>query len=567
MKFLPSELVYILGEQETKRNLRALASYLALLLVTVVFFSVAFHLIMLHEGQQHSWITGIYWTLTVMSTLGFGDITFHSDMGRIFTIVVLVSGIVLLLVVLPFTFIRFFYAPWLEAQVRLRAPRSVPAESRDHVILCDHDEIARGLIQRLDELEIPYFVIEPDPERAATLHGDGVSVITGSPEASSTYEALCVKTARMVLANKSDATNTNIVLTVRELAPDVPIVALAVNTDSVDLLELSGATHVLPLKHQLGEHLASRVTVGTRQAHRIGRFEDLVIAEFPINGTGLPGRTVRDSRLRELTGLSIVAVWEGGDLMPAGPETLLSEHSVPVIVGTEEQLTDLDSFFTIYQANENPVLVIGGGNVGSAAARALRAREAPVTILDSDPTLEHALRSFADRVVIGDAANLQSIMTAGLSEAPSVLLTTNDDATNIFLTVYCRKLNPSAHIVSRITHEFNLGAMRRAGADFALSHVALAVKTIVSLIEQRELVIIGEGTELFVEPIPAKMAGKNLAGSRIGAETGLNVIAIRHDGVSTTNPSAETNLPADGTLVMIGTSEQHREFLTRFSRR
>ena len=111
MKFLPSELVYILGEQETKRNLRALASYIGLLVATIIGFSVAFHAIMVYEEQDHSWITGFYWTLTVMSTLGFGDITFHSDLGRAFTILVLVTGIVMLLVVLPFTFIRFFYAP------------------------------------------------------------------------------------------------------------------------------------------------------------------------------------------------------------------------------------------------------------------------------------------------------------------------------------------------------------------------------------------------------------------------------------------------------------------------
>ncbi len=564
MKFLPSELAYILGEQETKQNLRALASYVALLAMTIVVFSVAFHLIMIYEGQEHSWITGLYWTLTVMSTLGFGDITFHSDLGRTFTILVLVWGIVMLLVVLPFTFIRFFYAPWLEAQVRLRAPRGAPEDMEGHVIICHHDEIASALIRRLHELDIPYLVIEPDAAVAATLHGDGVSVVTGSSEDDSTYEALRIESARLVLANKSDAANTNITLTVRELAPDVPIVAIAANFDSVDLLELSGATHVLALKNQLGEHLASRVTVGAREAHRIGRFEDLVIAEFPINGTSLPGKTVRETRLRELTGLSIVGVWEGGELRAAGPDTLLSERSVPVMVGTEEQLTELDSFFTIYFANENPVLVIGGGKVGCAASQALRDREAQVTILDSDTSLESDLRAVADRVVIGDGANLQTIMGAGLAEAPSILLTTNSDETNIFLTVYCRKLNPDAYIMSRITHEWNLAAIRRAGADFALSHIALAVKMIISLIEQRELVIIGEGTELFIEPIPTAMAGKNLAKSQIGAKTGLNVIAIRNEGVSTTNPPASTQLPAGGVLVMLGTSEQHAEFLSRF---
>ena len=56
---------------------------------------------------------------------------------------------------------------------------------------------------------------------------------------------------------------------------------------------------MLLMRQRLGEHLASRVAVGTHTAHRIGRFEDLIVAEFPLHGTTLPGRTIRETRLRE----------------------------------------------------------------------------------------------------------------------------------------------------------------------------------------------------------------------------------------------------------------------------
>ena len=111
-----------------------------------------------------------------MTTLGFGDITFTSDIGRLFSIVVLLSGVVFLLVMLPFLFISLFYAPWLEARVRLRAPREVPAGTRGHVIIAEYDAIAAGLIERLRTEHIPYFVIEPDPTRAGRLIGEGISV-------------------------------------------------------------------------------------------------------------------------------------------------------------------------------------------------------------------------------------------------------------------------------------------------------------------------------------------------------------------------------------------------------
>jgi hypothetical protein len=82
--------------------------FFLVLLGMIAAFSVAFHYLMAAEGREHSWITGLYWTLTVMTTLGFGDITFNSDPGRIFSIVVLVSGVIFLLILLPFTFIKFF---------------------------------------------------------------------------------------------------------------------------------------------------------------------------------------------------------------------------------------------------------------------------------------------------------------------------------------------------------------------------------------------------------------------------------------------------------------------------
>jgi Trk K+ transport system NAD-binding subunit len=395
---------------------------------------------------------------------------------------------------------------------------------------------------------------------AANLHADGLSVVAGAPAASSTYEAMRVQAAALVFANLSDTENTNVTLSVREVAPDVPIVALADEVASVDVLELAGASRVLPLKEQLGEQLASRVAVGTPQAHRIGRFEDLVIAEFPIENTALAGRTVRDTRLREITGLNIVGVWERGVLCPAGPDTVLSKHSVPVIVGTEEQMTELDALFVIYPANDNPVLVIGGGKVGQAVARALRARDIRATILDKDPADEAELAECADRVVVGDAAELEVVTGAGIAEAPSVVLTTNDDATNIFLALYCRRLNPEARIVSRINEEWNLESIHRAGVDFALSHGSLAAKSVLSILQGSDLVVFGEGADLFVETVPPTLAGKTLAESGIGAKTGLNVIAVHVGGASITNPSASVQLERDAELVMIGTGEQHQRF-------
>ncbi len=564
MKFISPQITYLLRHQETRRNLASLSKVFALLAAVVLVYSGLFQAMMLREGQEHSWLTGLYWTLTVMSTLGFGDITFQSDLGRAFSILVLLSGIVLLLIVLPFAFIRFFYAPWLEAQLRLRAPREAPESVRDHVVLCCYDEIARDLIDRLDDEDIPYCVIEPDPTRASQLKADGLSVVMRDVDGSASYEAVRAGQARLVVANLSDAVNTNITLTVREAAGDVPIATLVENDDSVDVLELAGANHVLDLKHRLGQHLATRVTAGTAHCHRVGRFKDLVIAEFPVHNTPLAGREVGESNLRRLTGLNIVAYSERGRLLPVRADTVLSDYSVAVVVGTEAQVDSLDALFVIYEPNENPVLVIGGGKVGRAVTEALREREVQVHIVERDAALREELSQVADRVFAGDAADFDVLMEAGLASAPTVVLTTNDDATNIFLAVYCRRLNQHARIVSRITHERNLEAIHRAGAEFVLSYSTLAVTSVLSLVHGRELVLVGEGVDLFVEPVPDKLAGRTLGETALGARTGLNVVAVQKPDGPAVNPVGETGLEAGQELVMLGTAEQLAEFRKAF---
>jgi Trk K+ transport system NAD-binding subunit len=184
-----------------------------------------------------------------------------------------------------------------------------------------------------------------------------------------------------------------------------------------------------------------------------------------------------------------------------------------------------------------------------------------VTILDRDPELAQRAGHVADRIVIGDAANLETVKAAGIDDARSIVLTTNDDAVNIFLTVYCRKLSRAAHIISRISHDWNLEAIHRAGADFALSHGSLAVQTLVSMLLGRELIVMGEGTELFSEKTPAHLYGKPLAASGIGSATGLNVVAIRENGRFIANPTAATELTEGSELVMLGSAEQRQRFL------
>lgn len=562
MKTFGAYLASLGGRSPLRRGAVLLLRYCALLVAVVLLYGWLFHVLMAREGQDHSWFTGVYWALTVMSTLGYGDITFTTDLGRGFSTIVLLTGLVLLLIMLPFLFVSLVYAPWLDRQNRRRALalRRVPDDVKGHVLICADDPIALGLVHRLALSNVPAWIVEPDPVKAAAMHDAGTPVLVGEVDGVDTYAAGHVQHARLVLANASDTVNTNIVLTVRELSESVPIVAIAEFDDSVDILELSGATHVLPLKHQLGEQLAGRVSAGATRANVIGRFHDLLLAEFPVHDTPLQGKTIRETGLREYIGVTVVAVWDRGQLRPAAPDMNLSPTCVPVVIGTAEQIGELDEMLVIYDAKPRPVLVIGGGKVGRAATAALKRREIGVHLVEKDPALEPQLTGLADELFFGDAADRRVLERAGIHDAPSVLLTTHDDAVNVYLTVYCRRLNPKTRILTRVTYERNVEAIVRAGADVVLSYASLGVNTVFALAQGRELVLVGAGLDLFHLPVPKQLVGRTLADAAIAARTGLNVIAVRENGQTFANPAADTALAADAVLLALGNAQQRRAF-------
>ena len=234
----------LLARGKQRANLRVLLGLIGILAVIVILFSVIFHVIMAREGQQHSWVTGFYWTIVAMSTLGFGDVTFTSDLGRVFSVLVVATGTVLMLIILPFSFIQFFYAPWLEARDAARAPRQLPSAMTGHVLLTNYGSVGQALILRLRQFRMPFALIVPDLKAALELDAEGVPVLVGELDDPDTYDRARVDQATLVVATQSDPLNTSIAATVRERSSTVPIVALASSPASVDILELAGCQHV-----------------------------------------------------------------------------------------------------------------------------------------------------------------------------------------------------------------------------------------------------------------------------------------------------------------------------------
>ncbi|MBW3571821.1 MAG: NAD-binding protein [Gemmatimonadetes bacterium] len=562
MKFLPAQLAAYMQVGTARRNLRALRTYVLVMLAMITAYSIVFHWLMAAEGQQHSWITGLYWTLTVMSTLGFGDITFQSDAGRAFSMIVLLSGVMFLLIVLPFAFIQLFFAPWLETRQAARTPRRVPEGANGHVILTHYDPIAISLAQRLAYHGRPYWVIEPEVKKAMDLHDAGVRVVVGERDKVETYHALRAGHASLIVATGDDYENTNIVFTAREVAAEVPLVSVVRSADSVDILELAGSSHVLHVPEMLGRALARRTLGGDVRASVVGRFGELMIAEAPVTGTPLIGKRLADSRLREATGLTVVGVWERGHFAPPTPDTVMGPSTALLLAGTEDQLARFTELMVIYNAPDAPVIILGGGRVGRAVGTALDEREVPWRIVEQNPSVARP----DERYVLGSAADRAVLDRAGIADAAAAVVTTNDDATNIYLTLYVRRLRPEIQIVSRAGLERNVPTLHRAGADFVMSYASMGANAVFNVLEKGDVVMLAEGLDVFRHRVPPSLVGRSLAATGIREGTGCSVVALEVEGAAVINPPPDTILASRAELILIGTTEAERRFVQRFGR-
>jgi len=535
-----------------ERNLRPFFFLLGLFAVLISLYSAIFHVLMAAEGQNYSWATGIYWTVVTMSTLGYGDVVFTSGAGQLFSVVVLLSGSTLILVLLPFTFIQFVFMPWMDRRAQRATPRKLPADLTGHMILTGLGPIEYALVARANRAGVPYAVLVSSPKEAAEASSLGFRVMVGDLDDPATYAAARADHAAVVVTTQSDPANANIAFTARG-ATTAPIVATANSPAAVDVLELAGASRVLQLGPMLGEAMARRVLSPEGTAHVVGKRDDLLIAEVGAARSPLAGQSLSETAVRARTGATVLGSWMRGGFEPARASTVVDPSATLVLAGTREHIAQFNDTFVARDfsgTTSSYVVILGAGRVGKALAHELTVAGVPHTMVERNPDREH---DPSEQFVVGDAADLTVLRTAGIDRATTVAITTHDDDMNVYLALYVRKLRPDVELLCRSNLDRNVVTLYRAGADSVLSYAAAGADAVWHEFRGNETVLLAEGLEVFTMPVPADLEGRSLAEADLPTRTRCSVVAVVDaDGTTTANPGADHLLPAAGSLLLIG---------------
>ncbi len=326
---------------------RSVFHYISVVIALVIVYASIFLFLMNMEAQQipeqmvHvNPVTAVYWVITTITAVGYGDVHFIEGVGRLFSVVVAISGVILLFALL----FPLVITPWIESRVKAALPTRVPSKLSNHLILCGHSQPAMSLIDELEHQGIPFVVIEGDLNTVKDLLERDLPCIHGDPSDRDTLEGANIHKARVLIANKSDEVNASIVLTARELS-ELKIIAILEDLSKRKYLEYAGANSVIAPKSMLG-HFIGRKAVDPTVSHLVGAtdfLKDIEIIEFPIYpGSELIGKSLLDVEIRKRTGCNIIGMWAGGELSLNPKSTdVIRSNSILLAVGTDEQLLNL----------------------------------------------------------------------------------------------------------------------------------------------------------------------------------------------------------------------------------
>jgi voltage-gated potassium channel len=144
------------------------------------------------------------------------------------------------------------------------------------------------------------------------------------------------------------------------------------------------------------------------------------------------------------------------------------------------------------------------------------------------------------------------------------VLTTVVDESNVFLTLYCRRLREDVEILGRARLDRNVTTVHRAGADFVLSYASTGAAEAWNLLREDSTLLLAEGLVVFRARMPRILGGRRLGDTSISEETGCTVVAVVHNGSATTAVDADTLLPPSADLVLIGDDHAETRFLQRY---
>ncbi len=289
-------------------------------------------------------LDALYMTVITITTVGYSELFERSAEAKIFTMVLLALGVG------SFTYavitgVEFIFEGHLEEFLKRRRTNKELDRLQGHIIVCGYGSVGVHVAEQLQREGSECVVIDTNKEKILAAEAAGFTTVEGDATGERVLQTAHVTRARAVVAcAERDADNLLITLTVKQLTPEVNMIARVKMDENHAKLRRAGADRVI-----------APTTIGGRQiAHALTRpyvlefleisdsdFLDLSMEEIPVYQNGeLEGRALRDARFNEKYDCNVCAIREkNGKWKQPSANTLFKAGDTIIVIGTQQKVT------------------------------------------------------------------------------------------------------------------------------------------------------------------------------------------------------------------------------------
>jgi len=222
---------------------------------------------------------------------------------------------------------------------------------------------------------------------------------------------------------------------------------------------------------------------------------------------------------------------------------------------------------------KNHHIICGFGRLGKIVAEELDKRNVPFVIIEKS---KEKIQDKGYRIICGDATEEETLKNASIEQASSIIILTSSDAENLYITMTARELNPNLNIISRAFEEESKKRLIKGGANKIISPYEVSASRIAYMITSPKaaeftLALRSTAEEFRIAEIDIEensaYDGVKIKDSQIREKFDIMIIGMVEKGKIHFNPSAQTKIKGNSTLICIGKKENIKQFYSSLQKK
>lgn len=289
--------------------------------------------------EKYSFFDALYMTVITVGTVGYMEVHPLSVPGRVFTVCIILVNIG------AFTFFVTYLTRYLLDGEFIRTYKQMKMDNaiqqlRNHVIVCGLGRNGTECAQVLHNNNIPFVVVEEKNEMPDDLPFKVDYFMKGDATKDETLHEAGIEHARAIIATMPiDADNLFMVLTARQLNPNITIISRASQDSSVGKLKIAGANNVI-MPDKIGGAQMATLVLNPDVQEMIALMASKNNKQFQlVEMVATKNTSLSDINLWARTGSTLLAVKNANEyILNPGPSFVIHGGERLILMGSEEQL-------------------------------------------------------------------------------------------------------------------------------------------------------------------------------------------------------------------------------------